>query len=122
MTYMSGLIVRATNVDSLISDMDSFGREAFQDAGASNMWITQNVYAGDGAGEIGISTDWASIDAAVTAPNDLRARPEFVMQCKMRVYKPSGEAWSKSGQNEGNSTESLEALLLVLEHNKIKKP
>ena len=78
MTYMSGLIVRATNVGSLLADMDSFGREAFQDAGASNMWITQNVYAGDGAGEIGISTDWASIDAAVTAPDDLRARPEFV--------------------------------------------
>ena len=58
--------------------MDSFGRKAFEDAGAQNLWITQSVMAGDGVGEIFITSDWDSIDTAVTAPDDLRARPEFV--------------------------------------------
>ncbi len=82
MTYMAGLVVRASNVDKLLEDMDSFGRKAFEDAGATDMWITQSVMAGDGVGEIFITSDWDSIDAAVTAPDDLRARPEFIEAMK----------------------------------------
>ena len=82
MTYMAGLVVRASNVDKLLEDMDSFGRKAFEDAGATDMWITQSVMAGDGVGEIFITSDWDSIDAAVSAPDDLRARPEFIEAMK----------------------------------------
>ena len=78
MTYMSGLIVRAADENRLLSDMNALGRKAFEDAGAKNMWITKSVMAGEAAGEITLSTDWDSIDAAVTAPDDLRARPDIV--------------------------------------------
>ena len=78
MSYMAGLVVRASNVEKLLEDMNSFGRQAFMDAGATDMWITQSVMAGDGYGEIFITSDWDSIDAAVSAPDELRARPEFI--------------------------------------------
>ena len=78
MTYMSGLIVSAADTGRLLADMDAFGRAAFEEAGAQNLWITQNVMAGEAAGEIGIVADWDSVDTAVTAPDDLRAMPEFV--------------------------------------------
>ena len=78
MTYMSGLIVRASDTNRLVADLESFGREAFQEAGATNLWVTQNVMAGEGAGEIGIACDWETVDAAVRAPDDMRAEPRFV--------------------------------------------
>lgn len=78
MTYMSGLIVRAADTGRLLADIDAFGRAAFEEAGAQNLWITQNVMAGESAGEIGIAADWDSVDTAVTAPDEMRAMPEFV--------------------------------------------
>ena len=44
MSYMAGLVVRASNVEKLLEDMESFGRQAFN-AGATDMWITQSVMA-----------------------------------------------------------------------------
>ena len=57
MSYMAGLVVRASNVEKLLEDMNSFGRQAFLDAGATDMWITQSVMAGDGYGEIFITSE-----------------------------------------------------------------
>ena len=65
MTYMSGLIVRAADTERLLADMDAFGRAAFEEAGAQNLWITQNVMAGESAGEIGIAADWDSVDLSL---------------------------------------------------------
>ena len=108
MSYMAGLVVRASNVEKLLEDMNSFGRQAFMDAGATDMWITQSVMAGDGYGEIFITSDWDSIDAAVSAPDELRARPEFidVMQnagiqtlrrSLMQIHTQRGELTGKYG-------------------------
>ena len=64
MSYMAGLVVRASNVEKLLEDMNSFGRQAFMDAGATDMWITQSVMAGDGYGEIFITCLLYTSDAA----------------------------------------------------------
>ena len=108
MSYMAGLVVRASNVEKLLEDMDSFGRQAFMDAGATDMWVTQSVMAGDGYGEIFITSDWESIDAAVSAPDELRARPEFIdamqnagiqtlRRSLMQIHTQRGELTGKYG-------------------------
>ena len=108
MSYMAGLVVRASNVEKLLEDMNSFGRQAFMDAGATDMWITQSVMAGDGYGEIFITSDWDSIDAAVSAPDELRSRPEFIdamqnagiqtlRRSLMHIHTQRGELTGKYG-------------------------
>ncbi len=78
MAYLSGLVVRVTDQGRLVADMESFGSDMFREAGATRVRVLQNVMGGEQAGEINIACEWDSLDAAMRAPGDLRAKQEMI--------------------------------------------
>ena len=75
MTYMSGVIVRVADMDRFVSGWNDFGKQLHLDAGATSARITQSVFAGEDAGNVGVATEWDSIDAAMEAPAAVRYSP-----------------------------------------------
>ncbi len=78
MAYMSGLIVRVADLDRFVSGWNDFGKQQFLDAGATSARISQSVFAGEGAGEVGIASEWDSIDVAMEWPTAVRNSPQAV--------------------------------------------
>ena len=79
---MSGLIVRVGDLDRFVSGWNDFGKQQFLDAGATNARISQSVFAGEDAGNVGIASEWDSIDVAMEAPAAIRNSPESVEMMK----------------------------------------
>ena len=82
MTYMSGLIVRVADMDRFVSGWNDFGKQQFLDAGATSARISQSVFAGEDAGNVGIASEWDSLDAAMEAPGAIRNSAESVEMMK----------------------------------------
>lgn len=76
MAYLSGLIVRVADLDRFVSGWNDFGKQQFLDAGATSARISQGVFAGEGAGEVGIASEWDSIDVAMEWPTAVRNSPQ----------------------------------------------
>ena len=82
MTYMSGLIVRVADMDRFVSGWNDFGKQQFLDAGATSARISQSVFAGEDAGNVGIASEWDSLDVAMEAPGAIRNSAESVEMMK----------------------------------------
>ena len=82
MTYMSGLIVRVADMDRFVSGWNDFGKQQFLDAGATSARISQSVFAGEDAGNVGIASEWDSLDVAIEAPGAIRNSAESVEMMK----------------------------------------
>ena len=82
MTYMSGLIVRVADMDRFVSGWNDFGKQQFLDAGATSARISQSVFAGEDAGNVGIASEWGSLDVAMEAPGAIRNSAESVEMMK----------------------------------------
>ena len=82
MAYMSGLIVRVGDMDRFVSGWNDFGKQQFLDAGATSARISQSVFAGEDAGNVGIASEWDSIDVAMEAPAAIRNSPESAEMMK----------------------------------------
>ena len=108
MSYMSGLILRVADVDRFVAGWNDFGKQTFLDAGATSARISQSVFAGEDAGNIGIASEWDSIDVAVEAPAAILNIPESAEMMKsagaemlrrslMRVQATRGSLEGKYG-------------------------
>jgi hypothetical protein len=108
MSYMSGLILRVADVDRFVAGWNDFGKQTFLDAGATSARISQSVFAGEDAGNIGIASEWDSIDVAIEAPAAILNIPESAEMMKsagaemlrrslMRVQATRGSLEGKYG-------------------------
>ena len=108
MAYMSGLILRVADVDRFVAGWNDFGKQTFLDAGATSARISQSVFAGEDAGNIGIASEWDSIDVAIEAPAAILNIPESAEMMKsagaemlrrslMRVQATRGSLEGKYG-------------------------
>ena len=79
---MSGLIVRVADMDRFVSGWNDFGKQQFLDAGATSARISQSVFAGEDAGNVGIASEWDSLDVAIEAPGAIRNSAESVEMMK----------------------------------------
>ena len=82
MAYMSGLILRVADVDRFVAGWNDFGKQQFLDLGATSARISQSVFAGEDAGNIGLASEWDSIDAAMEHPAAVRSNPETAEMMK----------------------------------------
>jgi hypothetical protein len=82
MSYMSGLIVQMSGLDEFVAGWNAFGKQQFLDAGATNARLSQSVMAGEGAGNVAVSSRWDSIDKAMEAASTIRANPETAAMMK----------------------------------------
>ena len=105
---MSGLILRVADVDRFVAGWNDFGKQTFLDAGATSARISQSVFAGEDAGNIGIASEWDSIDVAIEAPAAILNIPESAEMMKsagaemlrrslMRVQATRGSLEGKYG-------------------------
>jgi len=82
MAYMSGLILRVADVDRFVAGWNDFGKQQFLDLGATSARISQSVFSGEDAGNIGLASEWDSIDAAIEHPAAVRSNPETAEMMK----------------------------------------
>ena len=82
MSYMSGLILRVADVDRFVAGWNDFGKQQFLDLGATSARISQSVFAGEDAGNIGLASEWDSVDAAMEHPAAVRSNPETAEMMK----------------------------------------
>jgi hypothetical protein len=66
MSYMTGVQIRATNVDGLAADFREFAQGEYLANGAQQASMRQIIMGGDSAGLISVMTRWDTIDAAMS--------------------------------------------------------
>lgn len=76
--YLSGLVIRVSDQSRFEADWNAFTRDMFLASGATRARALQNVMGGEQAGEINIACEWDSLDDAMRAPGDLRAKQEMI--------------------------------------------
>ena len=67
MSYMTGVQIRATNVDGLAADFREFAQSEYLANGAQQASMRQIIMGGDSAGLIAVMTRWDTIDAAMSS-------------------------------------------------------
>ena len=75
MDYMSGVIVRVADMDRFVSGWNDFGKLVASGCRRPRA-DTQSVFAGEDAGNVGVATEWDSVDAAMEAPAAVRYSPQ----------------------------------------------
>ena len=108
MSYMSGTILRVADVDQFVSDWNDVGKQLHLDAGATSTRISQSVFAGEDAGNVGIACEWDTLDVAMEFPGTIRSNAQAIEVMKshgaevlrrsvMRVQATRGSLEGKYG-------------------------
>ena len=69
-------------MDRFVAGWNDFGKQQFLDLGATSARISQSVFSGEDAGNIGLASEWDSIDAAIEHPAAVRSNPETAEMMK----------------------------------------